>query len=786
MTGRAVRASTRSDSILGSTGRESGAHALAFAGVLFALAISSVLTASSAFTSGWLVPAVGIAAVMVLVGLGVRQISRSSFNGRVTAWWMQAGAAIVMLLGLEAAKTGFESSPWEVVKSFGESFATGIGNIAWYHSVPIVVGDTVLPAILSAVALIVLLNDLVMRVVRVPAVAAVWLFLPLLVPLQLPVEISMVPVIAVAVLFALALLLSSNRAVSMRRPGLAAVAAVTAAVVALPLLLPNPRDVEVAAPDWLTQEGQGIFMPPVPVLSTDIDLAANLQRPEAIDVLEYTSDTELGTYLQLTTLGDSSQGGFTEFPEGSGDTGLPQSDLVENGIGWFTQTTVTMTSLGMRSDNLPVAPGLPKDVTSDLDYAFDPVNEAYSLSSSRDRIPEGEEWTSSGVARVGLTGGATISGFPLLPPQPGLPLTDLPDELAELPPMAAEIVAESDGTDLGMVTALIEFFADDTWQYSEQIPFAGFGDDVDGQWGALLDFLEARVGYCVHYATAFAALARALDIPSRVSVGFLPGMLSDGVYTVTTNDMHAWTEVYIQRIGWMIVDVTPPVAAGQLQASDLGDNPFGPNGTEPTPFDPSETETAPSDSPSASEPDPSDASSEPAEPSLAPDQPGDESSTPPTATGDAGELDEPAGLHPGWIVTLLLLFALLLPMAARGGQRLAHLRGGAAGAWREIAATAVDAGVEMPTHATPRLVVEAMRPRLSDDGLEALQRMRADAEAAAFGPPDAPVEPVSAAAKADAELVSRELWRRVRGPEALLRRLLPVSLLPEPLRSKQT
>ncbi|MGO3650219.1 transglutaminaseTgpA domain-containing protein [Agrococcus casei] len=777
------RAATRTRA---ADGRESGSVALAFAGVLFALAISSVLTASSAFTSGWIIPAAGMAAVMVLVGLAVRQLTRSSFNGRVTAWWLQALVAIAMLLGLEAAKSGFSTGPWETAKSFGESFAYGIGNIAWYHSVPIVVGETVLPAILSAVALIVLLNDLVMRVVRVPALAAVWLFLPLLLPMQLPVEISILPVIAVAVLFALALLLSSKTGVRMRRHGLVAVAAVTAAVVALPLLVPNPRDAGIAAPDWLTQEGQGVFPPAVPLLSTDIDLAANLKRPQAVDVLQYTSDTGMGTYLQLTTLGDASQGGFTAFPEGSSDARLPEGDDIENGIAWFTQTTVTMTSLGMRSDSLPIAPGQPKDVTTSLDYAFDPVTEAYSLSTSRDRIPEGTEWTSSGMARLGLAGQVTISGFPATAPEPGLPLTDLPDELSGLRDMAAEIVTDSDGTDLDMVMALIEFFTDNTWQYSEEIPFAGFGDDADGQWSALLEFLEARVGYCVHYATAFAALARALDIPSRVSVGFLPGMMSDGIYTVTTNDMHAWTEVYIQGIGWMIVDVTPPVAAGQLQASDLGDNPFGPNGTEPTPFDPSESSTTPSDSPSASASDPSDSPSDSAEPSLAPDQPGDESSALPTATDDAGELYEPTRMHPGWIVTLLLLLVLLLPMAARGGQRLAHMRGGAAGAWREIVATGVDAGVDVPQHATPRLVVQAMQPRLSDDGLEALQRMRSAAESAAFGPPDAPVDPVSDEAKADAELVSRELWRRVRGPEALLRRMLPMSLLPEPLRSKQT
>ena len=95
---------------------------------------------------------------------------------------------------------------------------------------------------------------------------------------------------------------------------------------------------------------------------------------------------------------------------------------------------------------------------------------------------------------------------------------DLPDELSGLRDMAAEIVRDSDGTDLDMVMALIEFFTDNTWQYSEEIPFAGFGDDADGQWSALLEFLEARVGYCVHYATAFAALSLGRSTSRRGSL----------------------------------------------------------------------------------------------------------------------------------------------------------------------------------------------------------------------------------------------------------------------------
>ena len=40
---------------------------------------------------------------------------------------------------------------------------------------------------------------------------------------------------------------------------------------------------------------------------------------------------------------------------------------------------------------------------------------------------------------------------------------------------------------------------------------------------AVAQFLEVREGYCVHFASAFALMARTLDMPSRIVVGYLPG-----------------------------------------------------------------------------------------------------------------------------------------------------------------------------------------------------------------------------------------------------------------------
>ena len=63
----------------------------------------------------------------------------------------------------------------------------------------------------------------------------------------------------------------------------------------------------------------------------------------------------------------------------------------------------------------------------------------------------------------------------------------------------------------------------------------------------MLQFLKVKRGYCVHFASAMAVMARTLDIPARVVVGFLPGTRgANGTWTVSLRDAHAWPELYFQ------------------------------------------------------------------------------------------------------------------------------------------------------------------------------------------------------------------------------------------------
>ncbi len=67
-------------------------------------------------------------------------------------------------------------------------------------------------------------------------------------------------------------------------------------------------------------------------------------------------------------------------------------------------------------------------------------------------------------------------------------------------------------------------------------------------------------GYCIHFATAAAALYRCLQIPARVCEGYLVNIQSGQTVTVTGADAHAWVEVYQRGIGWIPVEVTASAA----------------------------------------------------------------------------------------------------------------------------------------------------------------------------------------------------------------------------------
>lgn len=86
-------------------------------------------------------------------------------------------------------------------------------------------------------------------------------------------------------------------------------------------------------------------------------------------------------------------------------------------------------------------------------------------------------------------------------------------------------------------------------------------DNLGGHDGDAIDaFLDSGQGYCEQFAGTFAAMARAVGLPSRVVVGFTWGIQDPtdaNLYIVRGEHAHAWPEVYIAGAGWVLFEPTP-------------------------------------------------------------------------------------------------------------------------------------------------------------------------------------------------------------------------------------
>jgi transglutaminase-like putative cysteine protease len=80
---------------------------------------------------------------------------------------------------------------------------------------------------------------------------------------------------------------------------------------------------------------------------------------------------------------------------------------------------------------------------------------------------------------------------------------------------------------------------------------------------------QTKVGFCEHYASAFAVLMRAAHVPARMVVGYRGGEYNSygGFYLVSQSNAHAWDEIWSdERHEWMRVDPTTVISAGSNDA----------------------------------------------------------------------------------------------------------------------------------------------------------------------------------------------------------------------------
>ncbi|WP_017621218.1 transglutaminase-like domain-containing protein, partial [Nocardiopsis gilva] len=318
------------------------------------------------------------------------------------------------------------------------------------------------------------------------------------------------------------------------------------------------------------------------------------------------------------------------------------------------------------------------------------------------------------------------------------------DRYRELPPGAPPILNEIvsqvaiEGSPYRRATALAKYLRD-SHTFDPETP--------GGHGYANLDTFLATPGQAggggtsEQFASAFAMLARAAGLPSRVAVGFGQGTdEGGGEYRVDTGDAVAWGEVYFDGVGWVPFDVTPG-------GSDTGQE---------------DDEPAPGEAPPPPPEDSGGAADEDNAHDIEP---------PRSSESDHGRTTLLVGISAGGG---LLAAVLLIPGARllRGRRRLRARDPGARvlGAWRELRDGLRMCGAPASAGLTVTEVAAAVRRRLPEQerGREAaeLARLEEAVNAVGFAPGS-----VDAAVAANAAATVRRQIRSLRAAQRRGRRL---------------
>ena len=112
------------------------------------------------------------------------------------------------------------------------------------------------------------------------------------------------------------------------------------------------------------------------------------------------------------------------------------------------------------------------------------------------------------------------------------------------------------------VFQLVKYFQDN-FEY-------GFGYPFDRSEDPVAEFLKEKpAAHCEVFATCLALMCREVGVPARYVQGFLVKEKNEwgGYWVSRERDAHAWVEVYIEELGWVQVDSTPPSVSAPVESS---------------------------------------------------------------------------------------------------------------------------------------------------------------------------------------------------------------------------
>jgi len=608
--------------------------------------------------------------------------------------------------------------------------------------------------VVGSVGLLVIALDHVVLTARMPLLATVAFMAVWLIPslaIRSEVDVWAFVLLAAAMLW---LIRSDTRSRvrSTSAPSPASGVGVVSAVIATVAIV-----VAVVAAPTLPQSAATGGVVSGTTIDASLNLGDDLRRPSEVPVVRTWGDSPTPPYLRVATLtrldGDSwrpDRGRSVTLDEWDGAAPETAEDI--RVVEYRTQVEV----LDLASATLPVP--YPATAIEGVDGAEWVVTPDNRTVRSTGVAAQGQQYeVATTVSRPSLeqaresqatSGGARFASALELP-------LGMPENIARL---AEEVTVDADN-DYDRLLALQSWFRGTSFDYSLDAPveegFDGSGADAIG------DSLEVRSGYCVHFASAFALMARTLDMPSRVVVGFLPGAPTgetaddERVYEATTAQLHAWPEVRFEGIGWVAFEPTKSLGSAQrFIAEDI---------------DPSAPEPSASPAPSAS-----------ASPSATAGPRADERD--PESGAVAGGID-PSKLLPtlGLILGIAALIAApALARRIRAASRTARVQGGSAGtAWRMVQDSALDLGIEVPAAESPRAFAARLTTEHGADPT-ALGRLTAAVERASYAAPNERGRPAGESLMADAASVHRSLREAVSPGRRLAATVLPRSLIVRP------
>jgi transglutaminase-like putative cysteine protease len=676
---------------------------------VFAALLAALLPVLTVVAPGaWLLGAVGLCAMLLAAGwlARLRKLPAVAVSLIETALW----AAVLTGVFLASTALFWVIPTLDTFDAIGPLVGAAFEEIT-VGTAPLEPTLAVSFLIVGAMGALTIIVDHVVLTARMPLLATIGIVAVSLIPaIAVPraVDVPAFALLAVAILFLLRAETRSREEVperaASRSAGVPATAVGIAAVAVVVALVASPL-----LPAPFARAGGG---PGGPGIDASLQLGDDLRRPQEVEVLRMRSNAPLTPYLRATTL--SRFDGAVWLPDRVRTVPLDSAQ----GLGALAfdeeirvaeyRTNVEVVNLS--SMWLPIS--FPAVEVTGLDgrWAAVPYNRTI-ISQSGSTQGQSYEVTSL-VPRPTLE---QIRAREARSADPEDETTVVPEDL---PPVIAELAAEvTAGTtnDYDAVIALQRWFRSGEFRYSLEAPvedgFDGSGAD------AVAQFLDVKRGYCIHFASAFALMVRTLDMPSRIVVGYLPGIATQDavgdevVYTVPSSLLHAWPEVYFEGIGWIGFEPTNglgtptaflPAAAAQGQ---LGN--------------PDDPDSQPSSTPTAT-------------PSVAPNDPLNprDDALPGTPISRVNAL-------PTLGAVLGILFVLALPAIVSAARRrrlaIAARDGDATAAWASVQDTAIDLGVMVPAAESPRAFAGRL---VTDHGAspEAMEALVRAIERASYAP----------------------------------------------------